>query len=99
MGSHTVSDDPDPKGNGVPVTLDVRSSDRDDGSTEEHRQYVFGLKLPRYFNKDEDRRLVRKLDIFLMYVRYHSRQLSSNFDRTYTALSCFMQTLDNTNIG
>ncbi|WAO87598.1 MFS domain-containing protein [Fusarium falciforme] len=85
MGSHTASDDPDAKGNGlVPVALDVRSSDRDDASTEEYRQYVFGFKLPRYFNKDEDRRLVRKLDIFLM---------------TYTALSCFMQTLDNTNIG
>ena len=68
MGSHAASDDPDAKGNGlVPVTLDARSSDRDDVSTEEHRQYVFGLKLPRYFNKDEDRRLVRKLDIFLMY--------------------------------
>ena len=68
MGSHTASDDPDAKGNGlVPVALDVRNSDRDDASTEEHRQYVFGFKLPRYFNKDEDRRLVRKLDIFLMY--------------------------------
>ncbi|KAM6517875.1 hypothetical protein FSOLCH5_006645 [Fusarium solani] len=85
MGSRTASDDPDAKGNGlVPVALDVRSSDRDDASTEEHRKYVFGFKLPRYFNKDEDRRLVRKLDIFLM---------------SYTALSCFMQTLDNTNIG
>lgn len=48
MGSHTPSDDPDAKGHGVvPVTLDARSSDRDDVSTEEHRQYVFGLKLPR----------------------------------------------------
>ncbi|KAJ3536040.1 hypothetical protein NM208_g6889 [Fusarium decemcellulare] len=80
MASHEVSEASDSKGNDVvPGTVDVSSVDH-----EEHRRRIFGLTLPRYFNKDEDRRLVRKLDTFLL---------------SYTALSCFMQTLDNTNIS
>lgn len=64
MDSQGVLDVSDSKGNDiVPVAVDVHSADQ-----EEHRRRILGLTLPRYFNKDEDRRLVRKLDIFLMYV-------------------------------
>ncbi|KAF7562840.1 hypothetical protein G7046_g1280 [Stylonectria norvegica] len=48
-----------------------------------HQRRLFGITLPVYFNTDRDRTLVRKLDRFVL---------------SYTALSCFIQTLDNTNI-
>ncbi|EPE02459.1 major facilitator superfamily transporter [Ophiostoma piceae UAMH 11346] len=51
---------------------------------EEQPRYLFGVKLPSYYNKGEERAVVRKLDIFLL---------------SYTCLSTFMQTLDNTNIS
>uniref|UniRef100_A0A8H7N8T9 Major facilitator superfamily (MFS) profile domain-containing protein n=1 Tax=Bionectria ochroleuca TaxID=29856 RepID=A0A8H7N8T9_BIOOC len=71
------------KGDDIRTTaVGIRDSDQED-HVEKHRQHLLGIKLPRYFDKDEDRRLVRKLDLFLL---------------TYTTLSCFMQTLDNTNI-
>lgn len=79
MTSQGVSDVSDSKGNDiVPVAVDVRSADQ-----EEHRQRILGLTLPRYFNKDEDRRLVRKLDTFLMCVpfsrEFYNAREPSNF--------------------
>lgn len=49
------------------TTVDIRDSDQED-HVGKHRQHLLGMKLPRYFDKDEDRRLVRKLDLFLLYV-------------------------------
>lgn len=33
---------------------------------DEQPRYLFGFKLPSYYNKGEERALVRKLDIFLL---------------------------------
>ncbi|KPM44091.1 hypothetical protein AK830_g2462 [Neonectria ditissima] len=66
------------------VTIDLPSNQDAAINQYEHRRRVFGVTLPVYFNTDPDRSLVRKLDTFLL---------------SYTALSCFIQTLDNTNIS
>jgi hypothetical protein len=56
------------KGDDIRTTaVGIRDSDQED-HVEKHRQHLLGIKLPRYFDKDEDRRLVRKLDLFLLYV-------------------------------
>ncbi|CAG9955852.1 unnamed protein product [Clonostachys rosea f. rosea IK726] len=53
------------KGDDIRTTaVGIRDSDQED-HVEKHRQHLLGIKLPRYFDKDEDRRLVRKLDLFL----------------------------------
>ncbi|CAH0056019.1 unnamed protein product [Clonostachys solani] len=53
------------KGNHIQTTaVDVRDSDQED-HVGKHPQHLLGIKLPRYFDKDEDRTLVRKLDLFL----------------------------------
>ncbi|VUC35961.1 unnamed protein product [Clonostachys rosea] len=66
MGSVTVANVTPDQGNDLKaVAVDIHESDQDD-SDADHRQYFLGIKLPRYFNKDNDKRLVRKLDIFLL---------------------------------
>ncbi|EOO01551.1 putative pantothenate protein [Phaeoacremonium minimum UCRPA7] len=69
MSTNTASGAASPKDNGnIQVAVEAASAE------EEHRRHLFGITLPRYFNRDADR-------------------------TSYTALSCFMQTLDNTNIS
>ncbi|KAK5233235.1 hypothetical protein LTR47_005732 [Exophiala xenobiotica] len=48
------------------------------------RRRFLGMNLPLYFSEDKERTLVRKFDTFLL---------------SYTALSVFMQSLDNSNIS
>ena len=60
----------DGKSNGVATA--VADNDSSKGShpeavvAEEQPRFFFGIKLPSYYNKGEERAVVRKLDIFLL---------------------------------
>ena len=62
MSTNTASGAASPKGNGdIQVAVEAASAE------EEHRRHLFGITLPRYFNRDADRGLVRKLDLYVLY--------------------------------